>query len=439
MDITSFTMERVRCFAGKQDFRIRPLTLLVGENSTGKTTTLGCLQMLADYLASEMRVNFDRPPYRMGVFKDIVTRSKPAETSFNLSFAMQNEEESLSYTVEFTERKDGFDSVINAVRLRFSDGEVLFKRMGEERGENRMPFGRIQQRGKKNIFTVECVDSFLESAIPIISLPTFFFPENTDSKSATATASLNKYFEKKIKVIEQMRHSLRLVSMPPVRSSPERTYDLIEIGDLAGSDIPVQLMQMEATRKEEWKKLTDQLTKFGKASGLFKGVQIKKSGKSGWSFQLKFKVHSHNFSILDVGYGVSQILPILAQVLYEPRAAQRFIRARRRYFLIQQPEVHLHPRAQAEFSSLLASLAGQGRRGFIVETHSDNIIDRARIEIRRKTIKPDDVSLIYLRAEKGGVKVYNIKFDEMANMLDVPAGYREFFVREGDSLMGFEE
>ena len=51
MSITQFTMEEVRCFAERQEFNIRPLTFLVGENSTGKTTALACFEMLANYLS----------------------------------------------------------------------------------------------------------------------------------------------------------------------------------------------------------------------------------------------------------------------------------------------------------------------------------------------------------------------------------------------------
>ena len=46
MNITQFTMEEVRCFSERQTLEIRPLTFLVGENSTGKTTALACFQVL---------------------------------------------------------------------------------------------------------------------------------------------------------------------------------------------------------------------------------------------------------------------------------------------------------------------------------------------------------------------------------------------------------
>ena len=67
------------------------------------------------------------------------------------------------------------------------------------------------------------------------------------------------------------------------------------------------------------------------------------------------------------------------------------------------------------------------------------MIDRARIEIRKGTIRHEDVSLIYLEPNGRVVKVHNIRFDKMGNMEGVPPHYREFFLKETDRLMGFED
>ena len=67
------------------------------------------------------------------------------------------------------------------------------------------------------------------------------------------------------------------------------------------------------------------------------------------------------------------------------------------------------------------------------------MIDRARIEIRKGTINPEDVSLIYLEPKGRVVKVHNISFDKMGNMVGVPTHYRGFFMKEYRRLMGFEE
>ena len=95
--------------------------------------------------------------------------------------------------------------------------------------------------------------------------------------------------------------------------------------------------------------------------------------------------------------------------------------------------------AQAELSSLLVKLASQRNRSFIVETHSDYMIDRARIEIIRGNIRPEDVSLIYFEPKGRIVKVHNISFDKMANMVGVPPHYGDFFLKESKRLLGFKD
>ena len=75
MNITQFTIEEVRCFGECQTLEIRPLTFLIGENSTGKTTALACFQTLVNYLVGG-EVDFNQSPYSMGIFRDIVRNSK---------------------------------------------------------------------------------------------------------------------------------------------------------------------------------------------------------------------------------------------------------------------------------------------------------------------------------------------------------------------------
>lgn len=68
------------------------------------------------------------------------------------------------------------------------------------------------------------------------------------------------------------------------------------------------------------------------------------------------------------------------------------------------------------------------------------MIDRARIAIRRNQIRSEDVSLVYFEPKsRGGVTVHNLRFDEMGEMQGVPSGYRSFFLKESDALLGFGE
>ena len=80
----------------------------------------------------------------------------------------------------------------------------------------------------------------------------------------------------------------------------------------------------------------------------------------------------------------------------------------------------MHPRGQAELASLFITSISKQERKFIIETHSDYMVKRARIEIRNKRIRPDDVSLVYFEPEGSQVNAHNIEFDEAGNLLNTP-------------------
>ena len=432
MNITQFTMEEVRCFAERQQFEIRPLTFLVGENSTGKTTALACFQVLANYLKSG-EVDFNAIPYSMGIFQDIVRNSRPKGNAFKLGFTFTGDREDVEYTVECVQKKDGFEPAIESVTIKFTDGEIIFQKKDTlGKGINLTSFDEARNQYDRNQYHVDIESIFFDNAS--LSLLLNYYRSIRQSEGEN---SLAEYIKKKYEDIGGMEglHDISVFSTSPVRSRPKRTYDPTrEFNDPEGSDVPMRLMRIESTKKDEWEALKQALVEFGKSSGLFQNIEIQTPGGSmGAPFQLKVKVRGPNSNIIDVGYGVSQILPILVHIL-SPSPSQW----QKTFFLLQQPEVHLHPKAQAQLSSLLATSAN-GDQSFIVETHSDYMIDRARIEIRKGTINPKDVSLIYLEPKRRFVNVHNISFDKTGNMVGVPPNYGKFFMKETASLMGFED
>lgn len=136
---------------------------------------------------------------------------------------------------------------------------------------------------------------------------------------------------------------------------------------------------------------------FGRESGLFADIKIRGRGaQMSDPFQLQVKVRTGpHANIMDVGYGVSQSLPILVDVLTaaESGRSRGLRRGTERTFLLQQPEVHLHPRGQAELANLFIEAFRKNGSRFLIETHSDYIVDRVRISVRKRKLKPDDVLL----------------------------------------------
>ena len=168
MNITQFTMEEVRCFSERQTLEIRPLTFLVGENSTGKTTALACFHVLADYLRGRGVVFNGLPqnlhPYSMGTFRDIVRNSRKKEKVFRIGFVSKYANEDIEWTVEFVEKKEGIEPTVSSVTITFIDGEIVIK--AEDNTDMGMRLDSFNE--KQNQYRIFCDVDVLNS------IPSFF-------------------------------------------------------------------------------------------------------------------------------------------------------------------------------------------------------------------------------------------------------------------------
>ena len=405
------SIKNVRCFSGEQHFDIRPLTFLVGENSTGKTTVMGCFSVIGNLINHSLRhfsnmPDFNREPYFMGSFQDIVTKKSNTASDKNIqkaSFELGCELDSSNYKykIHFVEREKGAEPVIQKANISFKNVTFNF--------DNKKLTIYIKDKSKEESLQIPLKHSnrliydFIEE--PYYLLRHFtrrrFMDSKRDSEKKRDNKSTDREYQQKfIKKAEQVLQDTEyrftgrsifhnnIISLAPIRSKPKRTYDPIrEIPDPEGSEIPVTLMRL-SSEENDWKQMQKKLIHFGKTSGLFSNIKVKKYGKSiGEPFQLQFQVRGFQSNIMDIGYGVSQILPLLVRLFY-PR--QKDLKRRIISFsspenkmLLQQPEVHLHPKAQAEFASLLIENI-KTNNSFLIETHSDYMIDRTRIEIRKK-------------------------------------------------------
>ena len=440
LKINKFFLSDVRCFKGEKEFNIRPLTLLIGENSTGKTTVLGCLWAMNQFVFQHGGfIDFNIPPYKMGGFEDICRRAKPKNTSFKLGFEVESNEDAVpnfKFELIFGEQLDRALPVVKEARLIFDDGEIRFihkEKLTSPIGKE-FEFNLTKERNKK-VFTIvsssEVLSFALDYARVLESRLRLYRIEERSEKLNSVEEQLYEFMKNKNYGHLFANLNFRYSSIPPIRSEPEGTYDPL-YDSLSDIEIPVILRNLSFKKGKDWEQLKEKLIEFGKHSGLFTNIQVKNLGNSlSAPFQLKFNIRgAQATNLIDVGYGISQILPILVYVLM----------TKNHTFLMQQPEVHLHPKAQAVLTSLFIELTKQRNNNFIIETHSDHMIDRARIEIMKGKIKPEDVSLIYLEAKGKDVEVYNLGFDRQANFLpDPPINYRNFLLKEEDALLGWDD
>jgi len=110
-----------------------------------------------------------------------------------------------------------------------------------------------------------------------------------------------------------------------------------------------------------------------------------------------------------VGYGVGQLLPVITQCLV----------AQDGLIIVEQPEVHLHPRLQSQVADLFIDTVKQHRAQLLVETHSEHLVLRMLRRVREGQLSPDEISLLYVDMhEDGAAFVRKLDVDEHGDLVD---------------------
>lgn len=170
------------------------------------------------------------------------------------------------------------------------------------------------------------------------------------------------------------------------------------------------------------------LEKFGKESNLFDSIEINELGDKNVSpFEIIIKYNNIPIKLPNVGYGVSQILPLIIEMLA----------AKKTMFSIQQPEVHLHPKAQAAFGNFLFKTYQAEENNFIIETHSDFTINRFRhCLFKNQSKKNVSCQVLFFERNNNGNRITNLPINSDGSYkFDLPDAYRDFFIDEELKLL----
>ena len=455
-------LQNFRSFGERQKASLAPITFLVGENSTGKTSFLAGLRYLLDYVNRRVDPSFNREPFFLGkYYKDIAHyrggRYGRAQ-SFSLSIADRITRTNVSrfrpksekppkpfnfeMKVEFEERS----GEAKPAKLVL-DFDVFRVEIGEPLDKLKLPDVDVVSRlfkGTEEIYSLHDLsprpfsNSIEYSSLQELSYRIYrtgaarendlFSNINEPNDEALLIDAASKL---ELVTSHLRRQFINLYTLPPVRTSPERHYDPLRLSDQSeGDELIAYIGSTARGNPKEWQTLKSRLEEFGAVSGLFTNISVKKLGSSDTDpFRIQVKSSGRESNIIDVGYGVSQVLPLFVMLA---RLTQKS------FVLLQQPEVHLHPSSQAAIGDVLSKQLSSARgTHLIVETHSDYIIDRVRQNVRNGALKPKDMKVIYFSKDRHNSKIQEVSVDANGDYIDPPSDYREFFVNESMRNMGF--
>ena len=386
----------------------------------------------------------------MGSFRDVVrSRRGPSgridEFKIGLWIDQVPDDVMPPYELSVTFREKGSEPIASSLRFQFDSDAFLELRSGEAGTILQVPGRAVEINGLPLARAMFILDILIDIDTPdwtpsprgLPNLkPIADYLHGLFSRREITKRSRRPAVQRRVGV--GLPKLPELIPVAPLRSKPKRTYDPIrETASPEGEHVPMLMMRLDRTDTPHWKsppRPSRQVRPGCRTVLGHQGEAPRQADERPFQLQVKVRSGSHA-NLMDVGYGVSQSLPILVDVL--ERSNHR--RGHKCTFLLQQPEVHLHPRGQAELASLFVQAFRQSGNRFLVETHSDYIIDRVRISVRKGLLKPDDVSVLYFEPEGSAVAIHNMTLDEHGNLLDAPRGYRDFFIKETDKLLGFAD
>lgn len=436
-------VDNFRGFA-KTLLTIRDVNFLVGENSSGKTSLLALMKLLSSpYFWFDQKFYTDE--VKLGMFKDIVSVNSPDRSYFSFGFADTNP-------------KNANGGSIYAFLCTFVEEEGMpiinhytFVNKGEQ---FRVHFGGKTTKYKHE-GSCQLVDDYesIKSLFLSWSASHQVIGKGYTSIRTLTTRKMGLLFippfleeiEKKKGGIESSDKSVGLFARPPfedvvwlapIRTKPLRTYDTYRLDfSPEGEHTPYLIKKLLTRRTAEQRKQAERfigfIENFGRDSGLFRSIVTKAYDRRMTTspFELDIILAEEALSVDNVGYGVSQALPLIVELFYRPKNT---------WFAIQQPEIHLHPRAQAALGAILYELNILENKRFAIETHSDFTIDGFRLHYKdMKAERKPDAQIVFFERKKGGNNLYPINILENGEISpNQPPAFRAFFIKQETQLLG---
>ncbi|MCC6686774.1 MAG: DUF3696 domain-containing protein [Fimbriimonadaceae bacterium] len=356
--LSSLRIESFKCFEDT-NVSLCNLTVLSGSNSSGKSSVLQALILLADLVLGDQwanTINLNRPGLKLGAASNVIN----------------------------------YRSSRNSIALRLSSGDATasFELMSDDRQALSMDVQITESSGNSD--------------------------GSNQPKDSAVRASLQN-----LKWVSSERIGPRDV-LPLLDSRMA-----LSVG-FDGADAAALLYWNED------KAVPDRVTIEGVPNNLYNQVRgrlrelfpssdfrvVRVDNAIAMSLGFKSGVESEFQRPQNVGFGYSQVFPLLVELL-NARPGD--------LVLIENPEIHLHPKAQQDLAVLISLVASSGVQ-VLLETHSDHILNGVRLAVKRKLISPDRVVFNFFESVGGGdAGVVSPRVDEFGKLSFWPSGFFDQF------------
>lgn len=428
---TTLTLERFKSWREIRAMRLAPITGLFGTNSSGKTSILQWFLLLKQTVESADRVQplnlgDERSLVELGTFRDIVFgHQKPGSIAWNVSWTLPQplkipdpkggrgalllDGDRLSYSCTISD-KSAERMIVDRFAYGFADREFRYERHKDRDGykisvepSKDLQFQRARGRAWDLPAPVKC----------------YGFPDQVDNyyKNAGFLADFQLALEQAYS---------RLFYLGPLREYPRRQYtwggaqpaDMGRRGERVVDAILASRERGEISRGHGRHRFTveEYAAYWLQKLGLIASFEVKEVAKGSNLYQVHVRRTSASSPVLitDVGFGISQILPVIVLCYYVPEGST---------IILEQPEIHLHPAVQAGLADVLIDAIKVRHIQIIVESHSEHLLLRLQRRIADETLDPQQVALYFCDYAHGSSQLITLDMDLYGTIKNWPKGF----------------
>ncbi|QOT70149.1 DUF3696 domain-containing protein [Sphingobium fuliginis] len=391
----------------------RPITVLFGANSSGKSSIIQFLLLLKqtkDSTNSQAVLEFgdSSTPVELGSYKDSIFRHEDARNlKWHLEWSL---DKPLSFTDTTQKRRKAYNfrEIGIKVELLSRGRKILTNELTYT--TNMASFSLNRREGKPGYQLTSSNEELFRFVRSMgrpwdLPEPTKCFSLPDQAQTYFQNAQFLGLFENAY--VNQMDSILHL---GPLREDPKRQYPWsgstpADVGRRGERTVEAILSATEfglrrnLKYKSPTKSFQEMIAWWLQKLGLIYSFRVDEVGKESGLFRVYVKKGPQSVETLitDVGFGVSQILPMLTLLYYVPAGST---------ILIEQPEIHLHPHVQAGIADLVIATAINRKLQLIIESHSEHFLNRllrriAERETEFGNITQNDIALFFCENEGG--------------------------------------
>ena len=395
--ITELRAQNFKSWEDTGALHFAPLTGLFGANSSGKTSILQVLLMLKQTV--ERPPDWNEPLYfgneeslaNLGNFDAVIHKHKQ-DLNLNISVswklpkvmnALFVSTNFLSFSTSIVKKHEG----VELEYFRYEFGENIFRIAWTDQGYMVIPSNRSASAMSADLFRCYGIANPTGLREPFLHLQNAF--ENLFS---------------------------RILYLGPLREYPRRRYPWEGdhpkgVGQYGEKMIPATLSsRIRGIPTDE------QIPKWLQQLELIDSYDVRPLSDTGGKYECLVKQYKGGpeVPLTDVGFGVSQVLPVLMLCYYAPEGS---------ILILEQPEAHLHPKIQSELADVLIDVVKNRNVQIILESHSAHLLHRLQRRIAEEDISADQTAFYFCQINDGTSEIERLDVDEYGNIRNWPQNF----------------